>query len=236
MTNLPFTKQTLNFLDFRSVAGLILIALILQACGISRAGSERMSSPGESAASGRILQSGMASWYGPNFHGKATANGETFNMNDLTAAHRTLPFNTVVQVQNIDNGRSVTVRVNDRGPYIDDRVIDLSRRAAREIDMEDAGTANVQIILLEEGDRPISSGQVTNQETFTIQLASYNTEQEARAFAGRANGTRVEQVQSSGRTIFRVYYGMYKTAIDARDDQRRLARQGLDGFVKQTEN
>ncbi len=135
------------------------------------------------------MQSGVASWYGPNFHGKATANGETFNMNDLTAAHRTLPFNTIVRVQNMDNGRSVDVRVNDRGPYVDDRIIDLSRRAAREIDMEDSGTANVQILFLEEGDRPIAAGRITNQETFTIQLASYNSEAEARAFAGRTSGS-----------------------------------------------
>ncbi|MDX1591872.1 MAG: septal ring lytic transglycosylase RlpA family protein, partial [Balneolaceae bacterium] len=60
------------------------------------------------------IQSGTASWYGPNFHGKLTANGETFNMNDLTAAHRTLPFNTIVQVENLTNGRSVVVRINDR--------------------------------------------------------------------------------------------------------------------------
>lgn len=212
----------------------MLIALILQACGIARVGSDR--SVERTSDSGRILQTGVASWYGPNFHGKATANGETFNMNDLTAAHRTLPFNTIVRVQNIDNGRSVDVRVNDRGPYVDDRIIDLSRQAAREIDMEDSGTANVQILLLEEGDRPIAAGRVTNQETFTIQLASYNSESEARAFAGRTSGTRVEQVTVSGRLIYRVYYGKYATAIDARHDQRRLARQGLDGFVKQTEN
>lgn len=234
MANPHSTKKALSLLDFQTVLGIILIALFLQACGIARVGTDR--STGSTSDSGRVLQSGVASWYGPNFHGKATANGETFNMNSLTAAHRTLPFNTIVQVQNMDNGRSVTVRVNDRGPYVDDRVIDLSRRAARDIDMENSGTANVQIILLEEGDRPVSSGRITNQETFTIQLASYNTEQEARAFAGRTNGTRVERVQVSGQTIYRIYYGTYKTAIDARSDQQRLARQGLDGFVKQAEN
>lgn len=221
--------------------GLFLAALILQGCGIARVGSERPTSssqpsrytPGET---GRMLQTGVASWYGPNFHGKATANGEVFNMNDFTAAHRTLPFNTVVEVHNMDNGKSVAVRINDRGPYVDDRVIDLSRRSAREIDMENTGTANVQIVLIEEGDRPIAAGRVTNQETFTIQLASYNSESEALAFSSRTDGTRIERVTVSGRPVYRVYYGTYKTATDARDDQRRLARQGLDGFVKQTEN
>jgi len=223
------------------VAGLFFATILLQACGIARVGSERnpsLSQPSAriSAEDGRMLQSGIASWYGPNFHGKATANGEVFNMNDFTAAHRTLPFNTVVNVMNLDNGKAVAVRINDRGPYVDDRVIDLSRRAAREIDMENSGTANVQVVLLEEGDRPIAAGRVTNQETFTIQLASFNSETEATEFARQTQGTRVEKVQLSDRQVFRVYYGFYKTAIAARDDQRQLARKGLDGFVKQAEN
>ena len=113
----------------------------------------------------------------------------------------------------MDNGRSVTVRINDRGPYVDNRVIDLSRRAAREIEMENTGTANVQIFLLQEGDRPVTSGNVTNQETFTIQLASYNSKREARAFVNRTKGTRMERVQVSGRTVYRVYYGNIKPLL-----------------------
>ena len=232
------TKESIK-LSLRLAAFLIMSLLVFQACGIARFSTERAPNPGGatvSSESGRILQSGVASWYGPNFHGKPTANGETFNMNDFTAAHRTLPFNTVVQVRNLDNGESVNVRINDRGPYVDDRVIDLSRRAAREIDMENTGTANVRIILLEEGDRPVRSGVVTNQETFTIQLASFNTRSEAEAFVRRTEGTRVEEIPLDGRMVYRVYYGTYRTAIDARDDQRRLARKGLDGFVKQAEN
>lgn len=221
---------------------LIACTLIFQACGISRAGTERNENPyaantsRSASEAGRMLQSGIASWYGPNFHGKATANGEVFNMNDFTAAHRTLPFNTIVEVRNTDNNKAITVRINDRGPYVDDRIIDLSRRAAREIDMENSGTASVQIILLEEGDRPVAAGLVTNQETFTIQLASFNSESEAEAFVKRTEGTRLESVSLADRIVYRVYYGKYDTAIDARDDQRRLARRGLDGFVKQAEN
>lgn len=218
---------------------MVVTTFVLQACGIARVGTERTSQPAPgylTAENGRMLQSGVASWYGPNFHGKATANGEVYNMNDFTAAHRTLPFNTIVEVVNIDNGESVRVRINDRGPYVDDRIIDLSRRAARDIDMENMGTANVQIILLEEGDRPVADGRITNQETFTIQLASFNTQTEASNFSRQNRGTRVEKVQLSDRSVYRVYYGTYATAIDARDDQRRLARKGLDGFVKQAEN
>ena len=213
--------------------GLLLLIFFLQACGIARIGSE--SNRTERAEAGRILQSGMASWYGPNFHGKATANGEIFNMNDLTAAHRTLPFNTIVQVENLDNGRSVVVRINDRGPYVANRVIDLSRKASQEINMIDAGTASVHIYLVEDGDRPVA-GDVTNFETFTVQLASFSTRREAEAYAARVSDSRAEQVTFGNTTVYRVYYGIFRSVEEARVAQRRLADQGHSGFVKQAEN
>lgn len=91
---------------------------------------------------------GIASWYGPDFHSKKTSNGEVYNMYDMTAAHKTLPMNTVVRVDNLDNGRSVTVRINDRGPFVRGRIIDLSNKAAHEIDMVRRGTANVKVTVL----------------------------------------------------------------------------------------
>lgn len=90
-------------------------------------------------------QVGKASWYGPGFHGKETANGEIFNQNKLTAAHRTLPLGTEVEVTNLKNGKSVEVTVNDRGPYVGKRVIDLSRAAATELGMKEKGLATVKI-------------------------------------------------------------------------------------------
>ena len=97
---------------------------------------------------------GVASWYGPGFQGKLTANGEKFNMRKLTAAHLTLPFNTMVEVTNLDNGRKVTVRITDRGPYhkgrdyMKDRIIDLSKKAAEKLGFADKGTANVRLKIL----------------------------------------------------------------------------------------
>jgi len=85
------------------------------------------------------VQSGAASWYGPGFHGKKTANGERFNTNDLTAAHKTLPFGTEVRVTNERTGKSVVVRINDRGPYAHGRVIDLSKAAAEAVGIEGVG-------------------------------------------------------------------------------------------------
>lgn len=86
---------------------------------------------------------GKASWYGPGFHGKTAASGETFNKNELTAAHRTLPFGTVITVTNQRNGKSVTVRINDRGPFVGKRILDLSSAAADVISMKRRGVVSV---------------------------------------------------------------------------------------------
>ncbi len=94
-------------------------------------------------SSGKVLQSGRASWYGPGFHGRRTASGETFNTNDLTAAHRTLPFGTKVRVVNKKTGKSVVVRINDRGPYAHGRVIDLSKASAQAIGISGVGSVDV---------------------------------------------------------------------------------------------
>ncbi|MCW5770951.1 MAG: septal ring lytic transglycosylase RlpA family protein [Rhodospirillaceae bacterium] len=93
---------------------------------------------------------GTASWYGSDFHGRRTANGETYDMNAMTAAHTTLPMPTIVRVTNLDNGRSVVVRINDRGPFVSDRIIDMSRAAARELGFEGRGLARVRVTVMRE--------------------------------------------------------------------------------------
>jgi len=92
-----------------------------------------------------FTQVGTASWYGGFHHGRKTASGERFNMNDLTAAHRAVKLGTVLRVTNLDNGRTATVRVNDRGPYVNNRIIDLSAAAARDLGMKQDGLARVRI-------------------------------------------------------------------------------------------
>ncbi|GIW35569.1 septal ring lytic transglycosylase RlpA family protein [Meiothermus sp.] len=106
---------------------------------------EEPKAPGSAAGS---IQQGWASWYGPRFHGRRTANGERFNKFHLTAAHRTLPFNTRVRVTNLQNGRSIVVRINDRGPYIRGRIIDLSYAAARQLGMHLRGVIQVKVEIL----------------------------------------------------------------------------------------
>ncbi len=103
-----------------------------------------------------LVQSGVASWYGPGFHGRLTANGERYDMHAFTAAHRTLQLPSVVRVKNLENGKAIIVRVNDRGPYIDGRVIDLSRKAAEALDVHEKGLANVQVTVLPEHSRRIA--------------------------------------------------------------------------------
>jgi len=100
-------------------------------------------------------ETGIASWYGPNFHGKKTANGEDFNQNDLTAAHRTLPMPSAVRVTNLENGRSLVLRINDRGPFARGRIIDVSRRGAQLLGFEKNGVAKVRVDVLPDESRQL---------------------------------------------------------------------------------
>jgi rare lipoprotein A len=125
------------------------VAMVLTGCsaalerGPVGSGAAPLRKPGRSE-----LGRGMASWYGPGFHGKRTASGERFDMNDLTAAHRTLPFGTRLRVRNMVNGREVVVRINDRGPRVRGRVIDLSKAAAAALELLQAGEAPVTLFEL----------------------------------------------------------------------------------------
>ncbi len=134
---------------FRAIATL---GLIMAAAPLTLAPGQ--TGPGLAQASAsektRVAKtiSGPASWYGGKFHGRTTANGERYDMNEMTAAHRSLPFGTQVRVTNERNGRSVVVRINDRGPFVGNRVIDLSRGAAAAVGMVRSGVAPVRIDVL----------------------------------------------------------------------------------------
>lgn len=100
---------------------------------------------GSARVDGRVLETGVASWYGPGFDGRQTASGEIFRQNEMTAAHKKMKFGTFVRVVNLNNGKSVVVKVNDRGPFIPGRIIDLSRGAAEVLDFIDKGVTDVEI-------------------------------------------------------------------------------------------
>ncbi|MFW6082164.1 MAG: septal ring lytic transglycosylase RlpA family protein [Desulfosalsimonas sp.] len=178
-------------------------------------------------------QSGLASWYGNPFHGRKTANGETYNMHAKTAAHKILPMGTFVLVRNKDNGKKTVVRINDRGPFIRGRVIDLSYRAAKEIDMIGAGTANVEVIAMEKGlagtggpgkEPDFSRGN------FTVQVG---------AFASRSSAENLKQkllkhyehvtitpVQKDAQTLYRVRAGRFSSLENAEKTEANLVKKG----------
>lgn len=224
-------------MKFKNLPLLFLsLSLFLASCGVtSRIDKKSRADNRTTVSTGQILEEGVASWYGPNFHGKLTANGEKYDMHGLTAAHRTLPFNTVLEVENKDNGKKVKVRINDRGPFAKDRIIDLSKKAAEEIEMVGPGTANVLLRLI---DGDLENSRTTNLKvaTYTVQLASFDEEYKAYAHSRKIKGSRVEKINLQGGTVYRVYYGVYVKEDEAKEQQQKLDRQGFNGYVKQIEN
>lgn len=145
-------------------AGLVALSLMLAACAGTPKPAVLAKAPPEAGARVKIGkpysvfgktyypaddrdydERGIASWYGPGFHALATANGETYDQNDTTAAHKTLPMPSFVEVENLDNGRKLMVRINDRGPFVDGRIIDLSRRSAQLLGVDKVGLARVRV-------------------------------------------------------------------------------------------
>ena len=132
------------------LAGSLLTAAAGAACG----GKEVRPTTASEAPRAKVgaKETGLASWYGPQYHGRRTANGERYNMFDLTAAHRSLPFGTTVRVTSIGSGRQVVVRINDRGPFVRGRIIDLSYEAAKKLEINTSGVAKVRIEVIETPD------------------------------------------------------------------------------------
>ena len=162
-------------------------------------------------------QRGVASWYGRDFHGKPTSSGETYDMYQLTAAHKTLPIPTWVEVTNESNGRQVIVKVNDRGPFVDGRIIDLSLRAAEELDMIEAGTTPVRV-------RALGSPATFNDPPRPVQAAAqerpgFSIISEARADTG------------VGDTPFRPSYVQVGAFTDRNNAAQLVERLEDGGFV-----
>jgi len=175
---------------------------------------------------------GNASWYGPNFHGKLTSNGEKYNMWAMTAAHKTLPMNTIVKVTNLRNGLNTVVRINDRGPFIQTRIIDLSKAAASKVKMVGHGTAPVRLEILgfeTKGKKTIPSKKELkkkrqNKESghFALQIASFSniegairTQEKYDNIAGYR--TIILDKQTSKGRMFKVLLKGFKSDQEARD-------------------
>ncbi|MCW9708179.1 septal ring lytic transglycosylase RlpA family protein [Fodinibius salsisoli] len=180
------------------------------------------------------LSEGKASWYGPNFHGRITASGEHFNMRDLTAAHPTLPFNTLVWVENKQNGRAVLVRINDRGPYAGDRIIDLSKSAAQRLGMVGHGVSNVQLFIVKKD----SEQQHTASDSwpfYTVQLGLFKKGMAAFKYAEKLEGSRVEILNEHNQKYYGVFFGRYTDRKKALKKKEELARKEFTGLVRQLE-
>lgn len=176
------------------------------------------------------VERGVASWYGPGFHGKQTANGERYDMYQLTAAHKTLPMGSVVEVKSFSTGRTVTVRINDRGPFVKGRIIDLSYKAAKALDMVDNGTAHVEIRVSK------FTGKSTRMGSLWVQVGSFNTHAHAvglvRKLERRYRDVRIVSVELPTGKWYRVQIGRFSSEKKARTVADELEGEfGVNPFL-----
>jgi rare lipoprotein A len=174
-------------------------------------------------------EKGEASWYGVPFHGRQASNGEIYDMNKLTAAHRTLPFETMVRVTNERNGKSTVVRITDRGPFVNNRIIDLSYAAAREIDSIGPGVVPVRLEVLSTGVNPEAG-------FFTIQVGSFreraNADQLRERLSATYSPTFVKRYDTSSGAFYRVHVGKVSGEEAAKEFGERLrSREGVRPMV-----
>lgn len=187
-----------------------------------------------SSVSTDYQESGVASWYGSDFHGKKTANGEIYNMHDMTAAHKTLPLPTFVRVENLDNGREIVVRVNDRGPFAKGRIIDLSYAAAHKIGMAEAGTARVRITVLSESQDHLRTESIDvdiNEGAFAVQIGAFGNKDNAERLAAKYESAAVTTATVGGKLFYRVHIRGYKTKYAAYAAAESLEYEFPGAFV-----
>lgn len=216
------------------------LPLLLVGCSVNRKPSDS-----GTPSFGRPLQSGFASWYGPGFHGRRTANGEKYNMYDMTAAHPRLPFGTRLAVRNVKTGQSVIVRVNDRGPFKKSRILDLSYAAARQVGVFAPGVAYVEIYPA----GPAGKTEQPRREGPAIEVASVpnapapNYTVQVGAFDDTARAVNLHReisriypevfVHSDG-TWNRVQVGLFTDRDQAESLRRELAVLGMTSVVVAT--
>lgn len=220
-----------------------LLVAMLGSEGCARKSRARVPSPPTPASSGTIpaspgaTETGIASWYGKPYDGRRAANGEIYDMEQLTGAHRTLPFDTRVEVNNLDNGKQVEVRITDRGPFVDGRIIDLSLAAAKEIDMVGPGLARVRLRVIEVGQpksvlsrssqpshssqlqqprqpQPLPASSSAADESYCAQAGAFSERARAENLAESLAGSFTEVRVVTGTAVWRVLVGREET-LDA---------------------
>ncbi len=169
---------------------------------------------------------GLASWYGHPYHGRRTSSGETYNMHSMTAAHRILPYNTMVRVHNLQNGKQVQVRINDRGPFVEGRVIDLSYAAAQAIDLVESGTARVHLQIMQ---------NAVNYSPLAIQAGSFRIYDNAVKLKEELemlfSTVFITEFESTDGNFFRVMVGGFSDYISAMEALQELKKKRFDVFI-----
>lgn len=234
----PPRPRVLYRCALRSLLALFLLSCTTAGCAHPRPRSTRAPLPRPSAsparpvptpvAPGSFVEQGAASWYGVPYHGRRAANGEIYDMYKLTAAHRTLPFDSVVRVTNLKNGRQINVRINDRGPFVDDRVIDLSLAAARELDMVASGVIPVRLDLV--------AAVSLREGRFTVQVGAFRSRENAvqlrERLARRYSPISIREYDSPDGLLYRVFAGRVPGEAAARQLADQISREeGLSPFI-----
>jgi len=181
------------------------------------------------------VEVGWASWYGKDFHGRRTASGAVYDMYQLTAAHKTLPLGTTVMVTHSDNGKSVMVAINDRGPFVKGRIIDLSYAAAQALGMVEEGVARVRVEVFDKKSLPASSPE----GPFTIQVGAFIERSNALRLMEELQKTykdaSIAELKTPENTYYRVRLGRFVTQEEAYQFASRLAQEGYTAFITRTE-
>ena len=191
----------------------------------------------------RYLKQGIASWYGSDFHGKKTASGEIYDMYAMTAAHKTLPLSSYARVTNLENQRSVIVRINDRGPYHGDRVLDLSYAAAQKLDLEQAGTGAVEIkaIAPEQALAQLQNAANKQEESVYLQVGTFSNKKKALKLQHKIASHQLPQPEilpstHKGSTLYRVQMGPIKSPESVHKLNIQLAKLGITATQFVTED
>jgi rare lipoprotein A len=216
---MPLKKDILRF-----IAAMVMILLLQSGCG-----KKTQVRPPLAAPANVGTQVGMASWYGQPYHGRRAASGEIYDMEKLTAAHRTLPFGTRVRVENLENGRNIELRINDRGPFVEDRIIDVSRAAARALGMLGTGTARVRMEV-------ISSVADVRSEIFAVQVGAFQDRTRAQRLQREMEkryGTATVSERKGSPVLWRVLVGKV-AGMEAADALARRIRSENPDTIKVT--
>ena len=176
-----------------------------------------------------------ASYYAEDFHGKRTSNGERFNMYDYTCAHKSLPFGTVLRVTNLSNGKTCDVRVNDRGPFVATREIDLSKAAAVKLDMIGSGTAKVKLEIVTRGaDTNLSQQTAASASKIMAKLGGENSANKTNTTSSKTSTTPKKTANLASGTYWDIQLGAFSSKENAKEFARKLSRAGFKDIVLQT--